>query len=137
SKTVFLYLDYPREDLNNLLQEAYIGIHTMHDEHFGIGVVEMADAGLITVANNSAGPAMDILVPAFTAQNINKNIVAGESNAKLPCMPCTFQVDQETGFLADDIDSYASMIVAAIELYKEETFLLAEAKLKTMREGSQ
>lgn len=38
-----------------------IGIHTMEYEHFGIALVEMMAAGLITIAHNSAGPAMDII----------------------------------------------------------------------------
>lgn len=33
----------------------------MKDEHFGISVVEMMSAGLITIAHNSAGPKEDII----------------------------------------------------------------------------
>lgn len=33
----------------------------MWNEHFGIGVVEMMDAGLIVVAHNSGGPKADIV----------------------------------------------------------------------------
>jgi len=43
------------------MKEANIGIHTMKNEHFGIGIVEMMAAGLITVAHNSGGPKMDIV----------------------------------------------------------------------------
>ncbi len=50
-----------------LLREYYaralIGLHTMRDEHFGIGVVEMMAAGTIVIAHNSAGPREDIVVP--------------------------------------------------------------------------
>lgn len=42
---------------------ALIGLHTMRDEHFGIGVVEMMAAGTIVVAHDSAGPREDIVVP--------------------------------------------------------------------------
>jgi alpha-1,2-mannosyltransferase len=35
----------------------------MWNEHFGISVVEMMAAGLITIAHRSGGPAMDIVVP--------------------------------------------------------------------------
>jgi len=38
-----------------------IGLHTMTDEHFGIGVVEMMTSGVFTIAHNSAGPKMDII----------------------------------------------------------------------------
>lgn len=47
--------------------ESKVGIHTMLDEHFGIGVVEMMAAGLITVAHNSGGPKRDIIGAADTA----------------------------------------------------------------------
>lgn len=49
------------EELLKELEKAYIGIHTMLDEHFGIAVVEMMAAGLITVAHRSAGPLLDII----------------------------------------------------------------------------
>jgi len=35
----------------------------MRDEHFGISVVEGMAAGAVPLAHNSAGPAMDIVVP--------------------------------------------------------------------------
>ena len=37
----------PFPDLTALLSRALIGIHTMRDEHFGIGVVEFLAAGYI------------------------------------------------------------------------------------------
>lgn len=42
-------------------EQATVGLHTMWNEHFGIGVVEMMAAGLITIAHNSGGPASDII----------------------------------------------------------------------------
>jgi alpha-1,2-mannosyltransferase len=51
-------------DFKEILQEfgqSKIGIHTMTDEHFGIGVVEMMAAGLFTIAHDSAGPKLDII----------------------------------------------------------------------------
>eukprot|EP01133_Synstelium_polycarpum_P008919 gene8919-10451_t len=47
--------------LNQLLNEASVGIHTMWCEHFGIGVVELMAAGVIPVAHNSGGPKEDII----------------------------------------------------------------------------
>jgi glycosyltransferase involved in cell wall biosynthesis len=40
---------------------AKVGLHTMWNEHFGIGVVEYMAAGLIPVAHKSGGPLMDIV----------------------------------------------------------------------------
>eukprot|EP00038_Savillea_parva_P012198 m.202936 g.202936 ORF g.202936 m.202936 type:complete len:483 (+) comp21990_c0_seq1:153-1601(+) len=53
----------PYGDLKQHLREAAVGIHTMKDEHFGIGVVEFMAAGAIPLAHNSAGPRMDIVTP--------------------------------------------------------------------------
>ena len=35
----------------------------MWNEHFGISVVEYMAAGLVTIAHDSGGPRMDIVVP--------------------------------------------------------------------------
>lgn len=39
-----------------------IGLHTMREEHFGIGVVEFMVSGVIAVAHNSGGPKSDIIL---------------------------------------------------------------------------
>ncbi|XP_018324805.1 GDP-Man:Man(3)GlcNAc(2)-PP-Dol alpha-1,2-mannosyltransferase [Agrilus planipennis] len=49
------------DELLSEFEKAYIGIHTMLDEHFGIGVVELMAAGLITIAHKSGGPLLDII----------------------------------------------------------------------------
>ncbi|KAJ3315948.1 hypothetical protein HDV04_000155 [Boothiomyces sp. JEL0838] len=51
----------PYELLLNYLSVSLIGIHTMHNEHFGISLIEYMAAGLITVGNKSGGPLMDIV----------------------------------------------------------------------------
>lgn len=66
-------VEFP-EDVNAaqkdlLLSRAAVGLHMMHDEHFGICVVEYMAAGVVPVAHNSAGPKLDIVVPALTAQD--------------------------------------------------------------------
>ena len=49
------------DQLKNHLAEATVGLHTMWNEHFGIGVVECMAAGVIALAHNSGGPKMDIV----------------------------------------------------------------------------
>ena len=48
-------------ELIELLGHSAVGLHTMWNEHFGIGVVEMLAAGVATIAHNSGGPALDII----------------------------------------------------------------------------
>lgn len=69
-------VEFP-EDVNAaqkdlLLSRAVIGLHMMHDEHFGICVVEYMAAGVVPVAHESAGPKLDIVVPALTARDADK-----------------------------------------------------------------
>jgi alpha-1,2-mannosyltransferase len=43
----------PYQELQASMVRASIGIHTMRQEHFGIGIVEMMAAGLLTIAHDS------------------------------------------------------------------------------------
>ncbi|KAG0166709.1 asparagine-linked glycosylation protein [Apophysomyces sp. BC1015] len=72
---------------------AKVGLHTMWNEHFGIGVVEYMAAGLIPVAHNSAGPKLDIVV---------------DYDGK------------KTGFLADSVETFAESLHAALMLSDKE-----------------
>ncbi|KAL3944743.1 MAG: hypothetical protein SGBAC_001162 [Bacillariaceae sp.] len=56
----------PYSELQESMYQASIGIHTMRQEHFGIGIVEMMAAGLLTIAHNSGGPQTDIVEHAST-----------------------------------------------------------------------
>jgi len=51
----------PNKELQECMASSLVGIHTMRQEHFGIGIVEMMALGLLTVAHNSGGPKTDIL----------------------------------------------------------------------------
>jgi alpha-1,2-mannosyltransferase len=56
----------PNASHSSLLEyysRAIIGLHTMWNEHFGIGIVEYMAAGLVPVAHASGGPLMDIVTP--------------------------------------------------------------------------
>jgi len=60
-KNVKFCKNLPWKDLCKELEESMIGFHTMRDEHFGIVIVELIAAGLITIAHKSAGPKYDII----------------------------------------------------------------------------
>lgn len=83
------------------LSIAQIGLHTMWNEHFGISIVEMMAAGLLTVAHNSGGPKEDIVDPELT------------------------------GFLADSVDSYASTIERIYHRYEEYRSIQPAAREKS------
>ncbi|VDN98959.1 unnamed protein product [Rodentolepis nana] len=63
------------ETVKKYLSEATINLHTMIDEHFGIGIVEGMAAGLVTVANKSGGPLMDIIGPALAEPRVDPSTV--------------------------------------------------------------
>jgi len=62
-------VNLPFPDLLQEFSNSLIGIHTMWNEHFGIGVVEMMSAGLLTIAHRSGGPLMDIIVEESGSRN--------------------------------------------------------------------
>ena len=61
--SVEFVLNQPYAVVKKWFSEASIGLHTMWNEHFGIGVVEMMAAGLLVIAHNSGGPKQDIVIP--------------------------------------------------------------------------
>ncbi|XP_064608986.1 GDP-Man:Man(3)GlcNAc(2)-PP-Dol alpha-1,2-mannosyltransferase-like isoform X2 [Liolophura sinensis] len=77
------------DELKKLLSEATIGLHTMWNEHFGIGIVEIMAAGAVVLAHNSGGPKLDIVVD---------------------------YEGSKTGFLADDVESYAAAMETIFKL---------------------
>ena len=93
AKQVEFKVNLPFDDMLELMQEACVGLHTMWNEHFGISVVEMQAAGLLTIANDSGGPRMDIVIPYN---------------------------DFLTGLLASDVESYAESMFTALTLCDED-----------------
>ncbi|UZJ54511.1 hypothetical protein CBS101457_003831 [Exobasidium rhododendri] len=61
---VSFVVNAPYSTILQKLSSSSIGLSTMVDEHFGINVVEFMAAGLITLSHASAGPLLDIAVPA-------------------------------------------------------------------------
>ena len=92
-RSVEFALNVSFDKLKKYLAEATIGLHTMWNEHFGIGIVECMASGSIVLAHDSGGPKMDIVV---------------EWEGK------------PTGFLANDKKSYASAMETIFALTPEE-----------------
>lgn len=98
----------PYQELQEHMTSSLIGIHTMRQEHFGIGIVEMMAAGLIVVAHNSGGPKTDII------QN------------------------NETGYLATTAQEYVGVLHQAFTLSKQDAHDLREkAKTSALRFSDQ
>uniref|UniRef100_A0A8C2LX98 GDP-Man:Man(3)GlcNAc(2)-PP-Dol alpha-1,2-mannosyltransferase n=1 Tax=Cricetulus griseus TaxID=10029 RepID=A0A8C2LX98_CRIGR len=81
------------DELKNYLSEATIGLHTMWNEHFGIGIDECMAAGTIILAHNSGGPKFDIVFP---------------------------HEGQITGFLAEGEEGYAETMAHILSLSAEK-----------------
>lgn len=54
-------INQPYRVLELFFEYSLIGLHTMWNEHFGISIVEMMAAGVVTIAHNSGGPKSDII----------------------------------------------------------------------------
>ena len=89
-ESVDFVLNQPYSVVKDWFGKASVGIHTMWNEHFGIGVVEMMAAGLLVVAHNSGGPKADIVTPLHG--------------------------NKQTGYLAATDEEYADAMNAAFSL---------------------
>lgn len=79
SNSIEFHINEPYSKIKYLLSTARVAIHTMKDEHFGISVIEMMAAGLITIAHDSAGPRNDIIGPAPSTVGL---LAHGKNNNK-------------------------------------------------------
>jgi len=70
----------------------------MKDEHFGISNIEFMASGLVILANKSAGPLLDIVVP--------------DENG------------DKTGFLASTPEEYADCLYEILEMKEEDLIKL-------------
>lgn len=93
-------VNVPYVELIELYKKASIGIHTMWNEHFGIGIVECMAAGIIMVAHKTGGPLLDIIETSEGSQN---------------------------GYLAADAVEYANCILNIIRSKKEENDMIRDA----------
>nr|CAD7394643.1 unnamed protein product [Timema cristinae] len=88
------------EELKQELGEGTIGLHTMWNEHFGIGIVECMAAGLIMVAHRSGGPLMDIVQETEGSCN---------------------------GFLASNKEEYAEAFAAIVKMSPQERQIIRDS----------
>jgi len=94
------------EDLLETLTESIVGVHTMKDEHFGISVVDFMASGLVTLAHNSAGPKMDIVV-----SNDGENV----------------------GYLADTVDGYVNCLKEIFHKTPQERYEIGSAARNSVK----
>ncbi|KAJ2744072.1 asparagine-linked glycosylation protein [Coemansia sp. BCRC 34301] len=99
---VLIVANAPWTQVLDFLRCARVGVHTMRDEHFGINIVEMMAAGLLTVAHDSAGPKLDIIVPAIRSP---QDLAAVESSGQ----------ECPVGFVATDAAEFAQSIAWALD----------------------
>lgn len=113
---VIFVVNAPFSVLYGLLGEAQVGLHTMWNEHFGISIVEMMAAGLVTVAHKSGGPLMDLIVPADALAE-----------------PLSISASKSTGYLASTAAEYAACIGAALDTYPHSLSLRERARASSLR----
>jgi len=95
---VVFSINPPYQELQASMMKASFGIHTMRQEHFGIGIVEMMAVGLLVIAHDSGGPKTDII-----QVDDPKNRIAG------------------TGFLATTQEEYAEAIYKALTMDRKNS----------------
>ncbi len=104
---VEFHLNIPYAELKEQLSQSTIGIHTMWNEHFGIGIVEFMAAGVIPLAHDSGGPKLDIV------KKWNK---------------------QGTGFLASNKEEYARKIQNIFDMKKGEREKIRDAAMESVQQ---
>ncbi len=97
---VFILRNRPYAQVEEFLRHSQVGLHTMWNEHFGISVVEMLAAGLVTIAHNSGGPKADIIQPGVN------------------------------GFLASEVEEYAELLVKVMAPDQQEEMELIKKRAK-------
>jgi alpha-1,2-mannosyltransferase len=103
---VEFHLNVSFDRLLELMQSSAIGLHTMKEEHFGIGIVECMAAGLVMIAHDSGGPRLDIID------------------------------NEKTGFLATDCEQYVQQLLRINGLTEDELIRLRTAGRDSTRRFS-
>ncbi|KAJ2754477.1 asparagine-linked glycosylation protein [Coemansia pectinata] len=114
-RQVLVIVNAPWSRILEWLQLAKVGMHTMRDEHFGINIVEMMAAGLLTIAHDSAGPKLDIIAPAIrSAQDVPTDKEVEEFNAGLDKGMGVLQMGFPVGFVATTAEEFAESMSLAL-----------------------
>ncbi|ESP04419.1 hypothetical protein LOTGIDRAFT_198678 [Lottia gigantea] len=108
-ENVEFHLNVSFTELKRLLSISTVGLHTMWNEHFGIGVVECMAAGTIILAHNSGGPKLDIVT---------------EYNS-LP-----------TGYLANSEETYSAKMAEIFELGDKQKLNIIENARESVKRFS-
>jgi alpha-1,2-mannosyltransferase len=101
------------DELLDYVGRAIAGLHTMWNEHFGIGVVEFMAAGVIPIAHNSGGPKADIVLQEYESHSFSGG--GGNYNGPL-------------GFLSATKEEYADSLLKVMQAY------VADDHMDVMRE---
>lgn len=104
--SVDFLVNLPFPELQALLGEAVVGLHTMRDEHFGISIVEFMAAGVIPVVHDSGGPREDIVLPEEGLGGVGASV---------------------TGFRCDSEGEYAAALTKVLGMGQLERLEIAAA----------
>ncbi|KAJ2857910.1 asparagine-linked glycosylation protein [Coemansia erecta] len=110
-RQVHVVVNAPWEQVLRWLRTSAVGVHTMRDEHFGINVVEMMAAGLLTIAHDSAGPKLDIVTPAIRCGSDGTPNVPADADIKKLVDDGGFPV----GMVASTAGEFAQMMRLALQ----------------------
>ena len=84
-------INIPFQKLKEELAQASAALHTMWNEHFGIGLVECMAAGCIMIGHRSGGPMLDIVV---RWKGMETGFLAASEEDFTNCLCRVFRMDQ-------------------------------------------
>lgn len=115
------------ERLKKELSRASVGLHTMWNEHFGIGLVECMAAGCVMIGHNSGGPKMDIVVD-WKGQATG--LLAGVEEQYVNCLLRAFRMEDREREMMVSSAREAVRTKFSVEVF-EDSFIRATEHLFT------